>query len=128
MALSNGCFEFDVLPRARPLDPATITLVKTIRAQRDPQVLVTGATATFLDQRSSISSSLWLMAVILVGLTAIVLFLMTDSVVLPIKTMIMNVLSLSAAFGILVLIFQDGPSGGVLGFESLNAIDLSHRC
>ena len=42
--------------------PATIALVKAIRAQRDPQVLVTGATATFLDQKSSISSRLWLMA------------------------------------------------------------------
>jgi uncharacterized membrane protein YdfJ with MMPL/SSD domain len=125
VALSNGFFEFDVLPKARPLDPATIKLVKTVRAHRDPQVLVTGATATFLDQKSSISSKLWLMAVILVGLTASVLFVMTNSVVLPIKTMIMNVLSLSAAFGILVLIFQDGHLQGLLGFKSLHAIDLS---
>jgi uncharacterized membrane protein YdfJ with MMPL/SSD domain len=88
-------------------------------------VLVTGGTATFLDQKSSISSSLWLMALILVGLTAVVLFVMTDSVVLPIKTMIMNLLSLSAAFGILVLIFQDGHLEGLLGFKSLNGIDLS---
>jgi RND superfamily putative drug exporter len=124
-ALGNGYFEFDVLPRARPLDPTTIKLVRTIRAQRNPRVLVTGGTATFLDQKSSISSSLWLMALILVGLTAVVLFVMTDSVVLPIKTMIMNLLSLSAAFGILVLIFQDGHLEGLLGFKSLNGIDLS---
>jgi RND superfamily putative drug exporter len=125
VALRNGYFVFDVLPRARPLDPATIRLVKSIRAHRDPQVLVTGATATFLDQKSSISSSLWLMGLILVGLTACVLFVMTDSVVLPIKTMIMNALSLSAAFGILVLIFQDGHLESVLDFKSLNGIDLS---
>jgi uncharacterized membrane protein YdfJ with MMPL/SSD domain len=125
VALGNGYFEFDVLPRARPLDPATIKLVRTIRAQRDPQVLATGTTATFLDQKSSISSRLWLMGLILVGLTAIVLFLMTDSVVLPIKTMIMNLLSLSAAFGILVLIFQDGRLEGLLDFKSLHALDLS---
>ena len=124
-ALRNGYFEFDVLPKARPLDQQTIDLVKTIRAQRDPRILVTGATATFLDQKSSISSRLWLMALILVGLTATVLFLMTDSVVLPIKTMIMNLLSLSAAFGILVLIFQDGHLEGLLDFKSLHAIDLS---
>jgi RND superfamily putative drug exporter len=88
-------------------------------------VLVSGPTATFLDQKSSITSRLWQIAVILVSLTAIVLFLMTDSVVLPIKTMIMNVLSLSAAFGVLVLIFQDGHLEGVLGFKSLHGIDLS---
>ena len=51
--------------------------------------------------------------------------MMTNSVVLPIKTMIMNVLSLSAAFGILVLIFQDGHLEGLLDFKSLHAVDLS---
>ena len=125
VAIGRGYFAFDVLPRARPLDPSTIQLVRTIRDQRNPRVLATGTTAAFLDQKSSISSRLWLMALILVGLTAIVLFLMTASVVLPIKTMIMNLLSLSAAFGILVLIFQDGNLEGVLGFQSLHAVDLS---
>src|SRR5262249_60781775 len=61
VALRNGYFKFDVLPKARPLDPATIKLVKAIRAHPDPQVLVTGTTATFLDQQSSISSRLWLL-------------------------------------------------------------------
>jgi RND superfamily putative drug exporter len=125
VALDNGYFTFDVLPKARPLNSATIDLVKTIRAQHNPRVQVTGATAAFLDQKSSISSRLWLMAVILVGLTASVLFLMTDSVVLPIKTMIMNLLSVSAAFGILVLIFQEGHLEGLLDFKSLDGIDLS---
>jgi len=124
-ALRNGYFTFDVLPKERPLDATTIRLVKTIRAHRNPEVLVTGSTATFLDQKSSISSKLWLMAVILCVLTAIVLFVMTGSVVLPIKSLIMNALSLSAAFGILVLIFQDGHLQSLLGFHSLKAIDIS---
>ena len=48
---------------------------------------------------------------------------MTGSVVLPIKAVIMNALSLSAMFGILVLIFQDGNLAGLLGYHSLGALD-----
>ncbi len=45
--------------------------------------------------------------------------------VLPIKSLVMNVLTVSAALGLLVLIFQDGRLEGLLGFESRGAIDLS---
>jgi uncharacterized membrane protein YdfJ with MMPL/SSD domain len=55
----------------------------------------------------------------------VVLFLMTGSVVLPLKSLLMNFLSLSAAFGLLVLIFQKGNLEGLLGFESQGAIELS---
>ena len=50
---------------------------------------------------------------------------MTGSVILPLKSLLMKFLSLSAAFGILVLIFQDGHLQGLLGFQSLHAIDIS---
>jgi uncharacterized membrane protein YdfJ with MMPL/SSD domain len=50
---------------------------------------------------------------------------MTGSVVLPIKALVMNLLSLSAAFGLLVLIFQDGHLEGLLGFTSQGALDSS---
>ena len=55
--------------------------------------------------------------------TLIVLFLITGSVVLPIKAVVMNALSLSAAFGILVLIFQDGNLQGLLAYTSQGALD-----
>ena len=58
------------------------------------------------------------MLAIVIGATLIVLFLMTGSVVLPIKAVMMNVLSLSAVFGILVLIFQDGHLQGLLGYHA----------
>ena len=86
---------------------------------------VTGTTASFLDQKSTINSRLFLVAIVLCALTAIVLFLMTGSVVIPPKSLLMNFLSLSAAFGIMVLIFQDGHLEGLLGFQSLHAVDLS---
>ena len=49
--------------------------------------------------------------------TLVILFLMTGSVILPIKALVMNLLTLSAAFGALVLIFQDGNLEGLLDFE-----------
>ena len=48
---------------------------------------------------------------------------MTGSVVLPVKALIMNLLTLSAAFGLLVLVFQDGRLEGLLGFNSQHAIE-----
>ncbi len=53
----------------------------------------------------------------------VVLFLMLDSVIIPIKAVILNIISLSASFGALVWIFQDGHLQGILDFESVGAID-----
>ena len=55
--------------------------------------------------------------------TLVILFLMTGSVVLPLKTLVMNLLTLSAAFGLLVLIFQDGRFEGLLDYTSQGALE-----
>ncbi len=86
-------------------------------------VLVTGATANFLDFQESLKEHLPLAVAIIVIATLIVLFLMTGSVVLPVKQLLMNVLNLSAVFGILVLIFQDGRLEGLLDYKSQDAIE-----
>jgi uncharacterized membrane protein YdfJ with MMPL/SSD domain len=124
-ALRGGYWTFAVLPAQRPLAAATISLVKDIRAHRGPTIEAGGATAQFLDQRATIFGLLPVVALILCVLTFIVLFGMTGSVVLPLKSLLMTFLSLSAAFGVLVLIFQDGHLQGLLGFQSLHAIDIS---
>ncbi|MGO9977005.1 MAG: MMPL family transporter [Solirubrobacteraceae bacterium] len=124
-ALANGYFTFEVLPRDGPLSSSTIGLVNRIRALPSPQVQVSGPTAQYIDQKASITARLPLVALMLCLVTLVVLFLMTGSVVIPVKSLVMNVLSLSAAFGVLVLIFQDGHLQGLLGFKSLGAIDLS---
>ena len=59
----------------------------------------------------------------MIGATLVILFLMTGSVVLPIKSLIMNFLNLSAVFGLLVLIFQDGRLEGFLDYSSPGAIE-----
>jgi len=55
--------------------------------------------------------------------TLVILFLMTGSVVLPIKSLLMSVLNLIAVFGVLVLIFQDGRLEGLLGYTSTGALE-----
>jgi uncharacterized membrane protein YdfJ with MMPL/SSD domain len=124
-ALRGGYWTFAVLPAQRPLAAATISLVKDIRAHRGPTIEAGGTTAQFIDQKSTIFNLLPVVAIILCVLTLIVLFVMTGSVILPLKSLLMNFLSLSAAFGILVFIFQDGHLQGLLGFQSLHAIDIS---
>ena len=86
------------------------------RTRRSP-CDVGGATAGFLDQQESLADSLPLALAILATTTLVILFLMTGSVVLPIKALVMNLLTLSAAFGLLVLIFQDGRLEGLLAYD-----------
>jgi uncharacterized membrane protein YdfJ with MMPL/SSD domain len=100
--------------------------VKAIRALRPPPkttVLVGGGTADFIDFQSSLASHLPIALAIVIVATLVILFLMTGSVILPIKSLIMNFLNLSAVFGLLVLIFQDGRLEGFLDYTSPGAIE-----
>ena len=86
-------------------------------------VQVGGETAGFVDQQASLADSLPLALAILATTTLVILFAMTGSVVLPVKALIMNLLTLSAAFGLLVLIFQDGRLEGLLAYDSQGALE-----
>jgi RND superfamily putative drug exporter len=100
--------------------------VKAIRDLPEPagtSVLVGGASADFVDFQASLSSHLPYALAIVIAATLVILFLMTGSVVLPIKSLIMNFLNLSAVFGALVLIFQDGRLEGFLDYTSPGAIE-----
>jgi RND superfamily putative drug exporter len=105
---------------------ASQTTVKQIRALQPPPgatALVGGATADFVDLQSSLTSHLPMVLAIIVIATLTILFLMTGSVILPIKSLLMNFLNLSAVFGLLVLIFQDGRFEGFLNYTSPGAIE-----
>jgi RND superfamily putative drug exporter len=97
-------------------------LVERLRGLQG-DVLVTGDSAHFVDLQDSLVDHLPLVLAIVAGATIAVLFLMTGSIVLPIKQLLMNVLGLSAVFGILVLIFQDGRFESLLGYESQAALE-----
>jgi uncharacterized membrane protein YdfJ with MMPL/SSD domain len=101
-------------------------LVKEVRALPDPAgstVLVTGAAAHFVDFQHSLAANLPIALAIVVISTLIVLFLMTGSVILPIKQLVMNALNLIAVFGILVFVFQDGRLEGLLDYRSQGALE-----
>ena len=84
---------------------------------------MTGFTAHFIDLQSSLVSHLPVALAVVAGVTFVVLFLFTGSVVLPVKALLMNVLTLSAVFGILVFVFQDGRLEGLLGYTSQGALE-----
>ncbi len=105
---------------------ASQSAVERIRGVPEPPgatVQVSGATADFIDFQSSLTRHLPIAFAIIVVATLVILFLMTGSVVLPVKSLLMNFLNLSAVFGLLVLIFQDGRLEGLLDYTSPGAIE-----
>ena len=121
-----GLWQIDVIPRHPQLDDRTLDLVNELRDRASPfPVSVAGRSAEFVDQQESLGERLPLALALLCVVTVLILFVMTGSVVLPIKSLIMNALSVSAAFGLLVLIFQDGRLEGVLAYDSLGALEAS---
>lgn len=112
---------------AEPISERGRALVNAVRSVPPPpggQVLVGGNAARFADLMNMISKRLPWMALIGVLTTFVLLFLAFGSFVLPIKALLMNVLSLSAAFGAVVLIFQDGNLTSLLDFTSTGNIDV----
>jgi RND superfamily putative drug exporter len=108
------------------ISPAARTLVERIRAVPPPpgsQVLVGGQTANLVDRLASIGARLPWMGLIVALTTLILLFLAFGSVVLPVKAVLMNLLSLSASFGAVVWIFQDGHLSGLLGFTPTGTVE-----
>jgi uncharacterized membrane protein YdfJ with MMPL/SSD domain len=122
--LGPDAVEIDVLA---PGDPRSSGARDLVRAIRDVPaafaVGVTGEAARFIDQQAALTRWLPLALGLLTVTTFAILFLMTGSVVLPIKALLMNVLTLSATFGTLVLVFQDGRLEGVLDYVSPGGLE-----
>src|SRR4051794_26660298 len=109
-----------------PVDKAARDLVQAVRDVPAPdgaRVLVGGQSATLADLLASLGSLLPWMALMVVATTFVVLFLAFGSVVLPVKAVIMNVLSLGASFGALVWIFQEGHLAGFLNFTPTGFVE-----
>ncbi len=120
----DGLWQIDLVAAGDPLADSTQDLVRDLRAIEPPfDVQVGGQTAAFVDQQASLASRLPLALAVLALGTFLFLFLMTGSVVLPLKALLMNLLTLSATFGILVLVFQAGRLEGLLDYSSLGALD-----
>ena len=125
--LGAAGWRIDVLSRDVPLADSTQRLVDRVRDTPAPfSVAVGGQAAELGDQLDSLGSRLPLALGLLAISTLTILFLMTGSVVLPIKALFMNLLTISAAFGVLVLVFQDGRLEGLLDFTSSGTLDAAN--
>jgi uncharacterized membrane protein YdfJ with MMPL/SSD domain len=109
-----------------PVAKAARDLVGDIRGVPAPEgarVLVGGQSAVFADLLASLGALLPWMALMVVATTFVLLFLAFGSVVLPVKALVMNVLSLGASFGALVWIFQEGHLSGFLNFTPTGFVE-----
>ncbi|MEU3454596.1 MMPL family transporter [Micromonospora sp. NPDC006766] len=112
---------------AQPISQQGRDLVAAVRGVAPPPsgtVLVKGDAAGFADLMDMLKQRLPWMALLVVVTTFVLLFLSFGSLVLPVKAILMNVLSLTAAFGAVVWIFQDGHLDGLLRFTSTGNIDV----
>ena len=126
--VNAGLYLLEASSTAGYMDGQTVDAVEGIRGidfGGETVAEVTGNTARYLDFEDSLASHVPVVAAIVILATLIILFLMTGSVILPIKSLLMNILTLAAVFGILVFVFQDGNLSGVLDFESIGGLDLS---
>jgi RND superfamily putative drug exporter len=99
-------------------------VVQRLRSHRpDFPIWVLGQAAGEIDYAAAIGSRAPLAAGVVVLATFVLLFLMTGSVLVPLKALVMNVVSLGASLGVLVLIFQNGHLESLLGFTSTGAIE-----
>lgn len=125
--MANGDLS-KVTVELQPVDhsEATIKLVNEVRALPAPgglHPLVDGITPEQVDLLDGLASTLPLAVLVMVVSIFALLFLMTGSLVVPLKAIILNVLSLSATFGGLVWIFQDGHLQWLLNFQPSGSID-----
>jgi len=124
--LAPGVWRLDVSAGRDYLSSDSQRLVREIRALPTPlEVEVGGGSAGFVDEKSSLASHLPTAIALVVVTTLIVLFLMTASVILPLKALLMNALTVSAAFGFLVFVFQDGRLEGLLDYRGQGALQLT---
>ncbi|MCP2339096.1 MMPL family transporter [Actinomadura rupiterrae] len=109
-----------------PMSRQAVRTVHDLRATPSPpgtRALFTGMPASRVDIVHMIGERVpWMLAFVAL-VTFLVLFGAFGSVVLPVKAMLLNLLSLSAAFGAIKLVFQDGWLSGVFGFTPIGAVD-----
>jgi uncharacterized membrane protein YdfJ with MMPL/SSD domain len=129
-AFSGGSALIQATPSAPSESDAASALVDRLRGSASTTQLggvatvdVGGETARTHDLRAQIGGSMWMIIAFVLALSFLVLMVMLRSLLLPLKAVLMNLLSIGAAFGVLVAIFQWGWFESALGFESQGALD-----
>ena len=121
---AGGSTYLNVVPDVEPLSPQGEALIADLRATEAPfAVQVTGQSAQLVDTKEALFDKLPLAAAIIALVTFLILFLQFGSVVIPVKAIILNLLSLSATFGAMVGVFQQGNLSGPLDFTATGTLD-----
>lgn len=116
------------IPKTDPESKAAFALVDRVRDNPGPleriaQLDVGGSTASVHDFNHLVSSSMWKILLFVLAASYVVLLVLLRSVLLPLKAVLMNLLSVGAAYGVLVAVFQWGWFDGFMGFQSLGYIN-----
>ncbi|WP_329120363.1 MMPL family transporter [Streptomyces sp. NBC_01353] len=115
---------FTVVPEGEAVGSTAQSVVGELRAQEAPfDASVTGAAAVLVDSKDAIADRLPWAAAIIVVVTLLLVFLLTGSVLIPLQAVVLNALSLTAMFGAVVWVFQDGHLSGLLGFTPTGDIE-----
>ncbi|MFI6654057.1 MMPL family transporter [Streptomyces sp. NPDC050523] len=124
--LPGGATVVNLRPSGRVDGTQATDLVEQVRAVRgDQPVRVTGPAARLVDFRAMLSERApWAAVTVLAGIF-VLLFAFTGSVLIPLRTILTTLLSLGAALGVVVWVFQDGHLAGALGAEGLGALSLT---
>ena len=122
----SGLTALYAVPDRSPDDPVAQDAVAAIRALPAPfEVAVTGDTAELVDYRAMLADRLpWAVGLVALG-TLLLLFAFTGSLVLPVKAVLTSLLSIGAALGVVVWVFQQGHLAGLLGGEGLGYLHLT---
>ena len=122
--LGHGTWQLDAEPAGDPTGSRAQDAVRAIRKlPSSVSVHVGGEAANFVDQQAAISSRLPIGIGLLAALTFVVLWLMTDSVVLPLKALVMNTLTVGAALAPLTFIYGHGRLAGLLGYTPNGGVE-----
>ncbi|MGW4850844.1 MMPL family transporter [Streptomyces sp. NPDC004288] len=120
----RGSAYFTVVPEGETVGADAQRVVGELRAAEAPfTTTVTGPAAVLVDSKDAIADRLPWAAGIIVLVTLLLVFLLTGSVVVPLQAVLLNALSLTAMFGAVVWVFQEGHLSGLLGFTSTGDIE-----
>ncbi|MFD5781071.1 MMPL family transporter [Streptomyces sp. NPDC126933] len=115
---------FTVLAKGEAVGEDAQRVVREIRAEPAAfDTSVTGSAAVLVDSKDSIADRLPWAAAIIVVVTLLLVFLLTGSVLIPVQAVVLNALSLTAMFGAVVWVFQDGHLSGLLSFTATGDIE-----
>ncbi|MFJ9419079.1 MMPL family transporter [Streptomyces sp. NPDC101227] len=115
---------YSVTTRAGPYSETAQRLVGAVRAQKGAgPVLVSGETAALVDMKKTLARHLGWAAALVIAAIGVLLFFFTGSVLVPVKAVVMNLLSLTVAFGAMVFLFQTGHLSRLLGGTATGHVD-----